>query len=83
LARLDYRIAPRMMRAGMAAMMKTYLAQASRSPVTDGNLLRPMAEGRDIEGLAYRAGAGRGRAGAYSWVDGPADRAARRPRRGS
>lgn len=57
-----------MMRAGMAAMMKTYLAQASRSPVTDSNLLRPMAEGRDIEGLAYRAGAGRGRAGAYSWL---------------
>ena len=50
LARLGYRIAPRLMRAGMAAMMKTYLAQASRSPVTDGNLFRPMAEGRDIEG---------------------------------
>jgi short-subunit dehydrogenase len=50
LARLGYSIAPRLMRAGMAAMMKTYLAQASRSPITDGNLFRPMAQGQDIEG---------------------------------
>ncbi len=50
LARLGYRIAPGLMRAGMAAMMKTYLAQASRSPVTDGNVFRAMAEGHDIEG---------------------------------
>jgi hypothetical protein len=27
-----------------------YLARASRSPITDGNLFRPMAEGRAIEG---------------------------------
>jgi hypothetical protein len=38
------------MRAGMAAMMKTYLTQASRAPITDGNLFRPMADGGDIEG---------------------------------
>ena len=50
LARLGYFIAPRLMRVGSAALMKTYLAQASRSPVTDGNLFRPMAEGRTIEG---------------------------------
>jgi short-subunit dehydrogenase len=50
LARLGYFIAPRLMRAGSAALMKTYLAQASRSPITDGNLFRPIAEGQTIEG---------------------------------
>jgi hypothetical protein len=50
LARLGYFIAPQLMRAGSAALMKTYLAQASRSPITDGNLFRPIAEGRTIEG---------------------------------
>jgi NAD(P)-dependent dehydrogenase (short-subunit alcohol dehydrogenase family) len=50
LARLGYSIAPRVMRAGVTAMMKTYLAQASRAPMTDGNLFRPMADGREIEG---------------------------------
>jgi short-subunit dehydrogenase len=58
LARHGYTIAPRLTRAGMAAM-KTYLAQTSRSPVTDGNLFRPMAEGRDIEG-GWRSPAERG-----------------------
>jgi hypothetical protein len=34
----------------MVAIMKTYLTQASRAPITDGNLFQPMAEDRDIEG---------------------------------
>jgi short chain dehydrogenase len=50
LARLGYFIAPRLMRAGSATLMKTYLAQASSSPITDGNLFRPMAESQAIEG---------------------------------
>ena len=50
LARLGYFVAPRLMRSTIAAMMKTYLAQASRSPITDGNLFQPMAQGRSAEG---------------------------------
>jgi hypothetical protein len=50
LARLGYFVAPWLMRPAMTAVMKAYLAQASRSPITDGNLLEPMAEGRTIEG---------------------------------
>jgi NAD(P)-dependent dehydrogenase (short-subunit alcohol dehydrogenase family) len=50
LARLGYFIAPRLMRAGSAALMKTYLGQASRSPITDGNLFLPIAEGGEVEG---------------------------------
>ena len=38
------------MRATMMSVMKAYLAQASRSPITDGNLLRPIPEGRTAEG---------------------------------
>jgi short-subunit dehydrogenase len=58
LARLGYFIAPRLMRAGATAMMKTYLAQASPSPVTNGNLFQPMAEGHTVEG-GWRSPAGR------------------------
>src|SRR5207248_6009738 len=48
LARLGYFMAPRLMRAGSAALMKAYFAQASRSPITDGNLFRPITEGQSI-----------------------------------
>jgi short-subunit dehydrogenase len=50
LARLGYFVAPRLMRSTMSAVMKAYLAQASPSPITDGNVLQPMAEGRNVEG---------------------------------
>ena len=50
LARVGYFVAPRLMRSTMSAVMKAYLAQASRSPITDGNVLQPMAEGRSVEG---------------------------------
>lgn len=50
LARTGYFVAPRPMRAAMSAIMKAYLAQAPQSPISDGNLFRPMAGGRTIEG---------------------------------
>jgi short-subunit dehydrogenase len=50
LARLGYFVAPRLMRGAMSAMFNTYLAQASQSPITDGNMFQPMTEGRTAEG---------------------------------
>jgi short-subunit dehydrogenase len=50
LARLAYFLAPRLMRSTMTGVMKAYFAGASHSPITDGNLLQPLPEGRTIEG---------------------------------
>ena len=50
LARLGYFVAPGLMRSTMSAVLKAYLAQASRSRSTEGNLFQPMAEGRTAEG---------------------------------
>jgi short-subunit dehydrogenase len=50
LAKLEYQLAPRPVEWGLARFIETYLRQADRAPVTDGNLYAPMPQRAGVHG---------------------------------